>query len=170
MFVPGEILLKTKKHVHMYVNSRFYKNMLLKILLNHYRCIPVSIEKYNYSKEKNKKAFNLALKYLKKGEPIGIFPEGRRSPNGKLQKAKNGAAKIALTAKIPILPIGMVDSYYLWPKGKTFPKIKKRIRMNIGKPMYFDKYYGKINKKNLRLVTNTIMKEIARLSNQKYRY
>jgi len=113
-------------------------------------------------------ALKKAINYLKKGKIIGIYPEGTRTLTGKLQKAKTGVARLALTSKVPVLPVGLIGTFEILPKGKVLPRCKKAI-MNIGKPMYFKKYYGKENnKKILRLVTDNIMKEIARLSNQKY--
>ncbi len=116
-----------------------------------------------------KDALEKAIVYLKKGKIVTIYPEGTRTLTGKLQKAKTGVARLALGAKVPVVPVGLIGTFQILPKGKLIPRFKKAI-VNIGKAMYFNKYHGKINKKNLRLVTNTIMKEIARLSNQEYKY
>ena len=131
-------------------------------------CIPISIQTKN--PETNKKAFKLALKYLKKGESVGIFPEGGRTLDGELREAKTGIARLALTSKVPVLPIGVIGSYDVFPKGAKFPKFK-RFDIKIGKLIYFDNYFGKENnKKVLKEVTTKVMKEIAKLINKKYRY
>jgi|TARA_Y100000310_G_scaffold288345_1_gene313888 1-acyl-sn-glycerol-3-phosphate acyltransferase len=115
-----------------------------------------------------KEALRWAIKALKKGKIIAIHPEGTRTLNGKLQKAKTGAARLALAAKVPIIPVGLIGTFEILPKGKYIPKLK-RGTINIGKPLYFDKYYNKkITKGLLRKITNDIMKEIAKLCNQKY--
>lgn len=115
-----------------------------------------------------KETLKLAIKALKEGKIIGIHPEGTRSLTGKLQKAKTGIARLALTAKVPVIPIGLIGTFEILPKGKYLPKLKKAT-MNIGKPMTFGKYYDKkINKRLLREVTNNVMKEIAKLCRQKY--
>ena len=156
------------KNVHMYCNDRFYKNKFLSAFLNWAKCIPVSIQTKN--KGVNKRAFKTAIKYLKKGEPVGIFPEGGRSLDGELREAKTGIAKLALTSKVPVLPIGVIGSYEVFPKGAKFPKFK-RFDIKIGKLIYLDKYFGKEhNKKILKEVTTLIMKEIAKLIKKKYRY
>jgi len=156
------------KQVHMYCNDWYYKIKLLAAFLKWGSCIPISVVTKN--KETNKKAFKIALQYLKKSEPIGIFPEGGRSDDGKLRQAKTGVAKLTLTAKVPVLPIGVVGSYKVFPKGAIFPKFK-RFDVRIGKLIYFDKYYGnENNKKVLKEVTTLIMKEIAKLIGQEYRY
>ena len=106
--------------------------------------------------------------YLTQGKIIGIYPEGTRTLDGKLQRGKTGAARLALAAKVPIVPVGLIGTFEILPKGKNIPKLKRAI-VNIGKPIYFDKYYGKENdKKTIRLVTTKVMKEIAKLCKKKY--
>jgi len=171
VIMPSIIGTYISKKQHNYVNSRFFKNYFLKKFLYWSGSIPVDVKKTKQSKKINENAFKSALGFLKDNEPVGIFPEGQRSVDGKLQKAKTGVAKLALTAKVPVLPIGIINSHKILPKGKLIPKFKRCVIVNIGTLMYFKKYYGKENnKKILRLITDNIMKEIARLSNQEYRY
>ena len=111
-----------------------------------------------------------AVKALKKGKIIAIYPEGTRTLTGKLQRAKTGIARLALAAKVPVLPIGLIGTFEIMPKGQYYPNLK-RATVNIGKLMYFKEYYGKENdKKTLRLVTTKIMREIAKLTKQKYEF
>jgi 1-acyl-sn-glycerol-3-phosphate acyltransferase len=166
--MPGIAILKIKKLVHMYCNDRFYKNKIFAAYLNSSQCIPISIQTKN--KDTNKKAFETALNHLKNNEPIGIFPEGGRSKNGELKEARTGIAKLALTAKVPILPIGLAGSYDVFPRNVKFPKFK-RCEIKIGKPIYLDKYYEESdNQKVLKDITTKIMKEIAKLTGQEYNY
>ncbi|MCH8329185.1 MAG: 1-acyl-sn-glycerol-3-phosphate acyltransferase, partial [Nanoarchaeota archaeon] len=117
-----------------------------------------------------KEALEWAINALKHGKIIAIHPEGTRSLIGKLQKGKTGVARLALAAKVPVVPIGLIGTFDILPKGKYIPKLK-RATMNIGKPMYFNKYYNKkITKTLLRKVTNDIMKEIAKLCKQEYNF
>ena len=119
-------------------------------------------------RSKGETALKIAVSYLKKGATIVVYPEGTRSLTGKLQKGKTGVARLALAARVPVVPVGLIGTFEILPKGKYIPKLK-RAKINIGKPMYFNKYYNKkITKTLLREITNGIMKEIARLSNQKY--
>ena len=71
-----------------------------------------------------KEALRWAIKALKKGKIIAIHPEGTRTLNGKLQKAKTGAARLALAAKVPIIPVGLIGTFEILPKGKYIPKLK----------------------------------------------
>ena len=115
------------------------------------------------------KALHDAISALKKEEVIGIYPEGTRSLTGKLQKGKTGVARLALWARVPVVPVGIKGTFKLMPKGKIMPKFKKSIVVNIGTPIYLNKYYSKkMTKKLLRQLTTNVMVEIAKLSGQRY--
>lgn len=117
-----------------------------------------------------KEALKEAVKALKKGDVIGIYPEGTRSRTGRIQKGKTGVARLVLAAKVPVVPVGLTGTFKILPRGKLIPK-PKRTDMNIGKPMYFDKYYDQDdNKKVIRKITDSIMKEIAKLAKQRYNF
>lgn len=121
-------------------------------------------------KRGGKHALKAALKLLNEGKLIIIYPEGTRTLTGKLQKAKTGVARLALQSRVPVIPIGLTGTFEILPKGKYIPKLKKAT-MNISKPMLFTEYHNKKpTKKLLREVTTKIMKEIAKLSKQKYNY
>jgi len=106
-----------------------------------------------------------AKKYLRRCEIVGIFPEGERSRSWKIQKGKTGVVRLALATKAPIVPIGIIGTYDLLPVNKKFPKIKKIVRINIGKPIYYDGYYKKrITKSLLRRLTDDLMSEIGKLT------
>lgn len=117
-----------------------------------------------------KKALKRAIKALKHRKIIALHPEGTRTLTGKLQKGKTGVARLALSAKVPVVSVGLTGTFEILPKGKYIPKLKRAI-INIGKPMYFDKYYNKkITKDLLREVTDKIMKEIAKLCKEEYNF
>src|SRR3989338_2129852 len=116
------------------------------------------------------KALKKAVSYLKKGEVIVVYPEGTRTLTGKIQKGKTGVARLALWAKVPVVPLGITGTFKILPKGKMIPKLGKAT-FKFGKPMYFSKYYNKpVTKNMLRVITNSIMTEIAKLSGQKYNF
>lgn len=170
LLVPTIIIPNTNKKLHAWVDSAYWNISFTKFFLNMWECIPVYIERQKNAKEKNKQAFKKALSYLKKGDLIMIFPEGKRNADGKLSKGYTGIAKLALASKAPVLPIGIIGANKVLPKGKFFPRFKK-CEVKIGKLMYFNNYYNKkINDKILEDVTRSIMKEIAKLIGQKYNY
>ena len=163
-FLMGYVIIPNlNKKLHFLAKKEHFKG-LQKLWHNYGGAIPVDRQ------SGGKGALKCAIKSLKEGKIIGIYPEGTRSLNGKLQKAKTGVARLALLSKAPVIPVGLIGTFEILPKGKYIPKQKKAV-INIGKPMHFDKYYKKpITKKLLRNITTKIMKEIAKLSNQKYNF
>ena len=152
------------RKVYHLSKKEYFEKPFKRIWHAHWGAIPIDRQKGG------KETLTWAIKALKQGKVIAIHPEGTRSLNGKLMKAKTGVARLALFSKAPVLPVGLIGTFEILPKGKYIPKAKKAI-MNIGKPIYFQKYYDKpITKRLLRDVTTKIMKEIAKLSNQKYNF
>ncbi|MBI2650173.1 1-acyl-sn-glycerol-3-phosphate acyltransferase [Candidatus Woesearchaeota archaeon] len=167
---PIAITKKVDKKIHALVNSYYWKPFITRFFLDLWESIPVFVEKDKGSKEKNKAAIEKASGYLKKEEPVMIFPEGARSKDGKLKKAYTGVARLALKSRVPVLPVGVIGSNKVLPVGKMLPRFK-RCEVKIGKLIHFEKYYGKKqNEKILNEITRSIMKQIARLINQKYSY
>jgi 1-acyl-sn-glycerol-3-phosphate acyltransferase len=112
-----------------------------------------------------------ALKQLRKGNIIGIFPEGFPNKKPDLRKGKTGVARLVLKGKVPIVPIGIKGTLYIWSRLKWLPIPRKKVIIKIGKPLYFNQYYGKKEDySTLRKVTTVIMKEIASLTGQKYSF
>ena len=171
IFIPAVLVIRrVNKDIRALVNSYYWNNFLTKYFLNIWQAIPVFVDKEKNSKQKNKLAFEKASDYLKKNDLVMIFPEGTRSNDGKLKKAYTGVARLALKSKAPVLPIGIIGAHKVLPKGKAFPRFV-RCEVNIGKLIYFEKYYSKkTSKKMLEEVTRIIMKEIARLIKQEYNY
>ena len=125
---------------------------------DHNESIPVDSEKSWNHEKTNKIALENASHFLKKGDIIGIFPEGSRSHNG------------ILLAGVNVLPIGIIGSNSILPRGAKFPRFKK-CEVNIGKPINLRKYHGKkITKPLLEKITREIMHEIAKLIGQKYNF
>ncbi|MER7820696.1 lysophospholipid acyltransferase family protein [Streptomyces sp. NPDC087659] len=119
-------------------------------------------------KEAGKAAIREGLGVLGKGELLGIYPEGTRSPDGRLYKGKVGVAVMALTARVPVVPCAMVGTFEIQPPGQVLPKIK-RVTIRFGEPLDFSRYAGMENEKAvLRAVTDEIMYEILALSGQQY--
>ncbi|MBS3105335.1 1-acyl-sn-glycerol-3-phosphate acyltransferase [Candidatus Woesearchaeota archaeon] len=166
--LPAVIIApRLNKKVHAMVNSYYWKPFITRFLLDLWEAIPVYVDKETDAKKKNKEAFEKALIYLKKGEPVMIFPEGTRSRDGKLRKAYPGAAKLALKSKMEVLPVGVIDSFKVLPRGAMFPRFV-RCEIKIGKPIKFNN--KKTTKKVIDETTRSIMKQIAKLINQKYSY
>ena len=68
---------------------------------------------------------------LAQGKAFGIFPEGTRSADGKLQKAYTGVARLALTAKAPVVPVGIIGAYEIMSRHDNWPRLGKRCGIKI---------------------------------------
>ena len=108
------------------------------------------------------------LGVLQSGELLGIFPEGTRSPDGRLHKGKTGVARLVLQARVPVIPVGVVDTAFVRHPLLRIP-VMRRPGLRIGAPLDFDRYAGAGNDRDvLRWVTDEIMAAVQRLSGQTY--
>jgi 1-acyl-sn-glycerol-3-phosphate acyltransferase len=113
-------------------------------------------------------ALEAGLKVLNAGDLLGIYPEGTRSPDGRLYRGKTGVARMALEAGVPVIPCAMVNTYEIQPPGQVIPKIT-RVEIRIGKPLDFSRYAGLADDRFvLRSMTDEIMYELMMLSGQEY--
>jgi 1-acyl-sn-glycerol-3-phosphate acyltransferase len=113
-------------------------------------------------------ALNTGLGVLEKGLLLGIYPEGTRSPDGKLYRGRTGIARMALEAKTPVIPVAMIDTDKVQPIGQRLPKIM-RIGVKLGEPLDFSRFAGMEGERAvLRAVTDRIVYEIQALSGQTY--
>ena len=164
LIIGAYFLPHLNRKIHFLAKKEHFDNFFKRAWHNYIGAIPVDRE------SGGKEALRSAIEALKNGKIIAIHPEGTRSLTGKLQKAKTGVARLAIKARVPVIPVGLIGTFKILPKGKYIPKAKRAI-INIGKPMHFPEYYNKkINKRILREVTTRIMKEIAKLAKQKYNF
>ncbi|WP_034092704.1 lysophospholipid acyltransferase family protein [Streptacidiphilus albus] len=115
-------------------------------------------------------AIRSGIAVIERGELFGVYPEGTRSPDGKLYRGKvGGVARIALATGAPVIPVAMIDTEKLQPPGQVRPNFGVRPGIRIGAPMDFSRYQGMENDRFiLRSVTDEVMYEIMRLSGQEY--
>ncbi|MEI2732323.1 MAG: lysophospholipid acyltransferase family protein [Dermatophilaceae bacterium] len=113
-------------------------------------------------------AIQSGLRVLRRGQLFGIYPEGTRSPDGRLYKGKTGMARMALEAGCPIIPVAMIGTDKAQPTGQKVPNIM-RIGIRIGRPLDFSRYEGMHNDRFvLRSITDEVMYELMLLSGQEY--
>ncbi len=108
------------------------------------------------------------LSVLRRGDLLGIYPEGTRSPSGKLYRGRTGVARMILEGEVPVIPVAMIDTEKAMPIGTRIPKVR-RIGVVIGEPLDFSRFAGlESDRFILRAITDEIMVELARLSGQEY--
>ena len=113
-------------------------------------------------------ALRTGLRILGNGHLFGIFPEGTRSHDGRLYRGRTGIARLALEAKVPVIPVGVLRTDEVAPPGKIFGKLVRPV-VRFGRPLDFNRYEGmESDRYILRAITDEIMYEIKRLSEQEY--
>lgn len=113
-------------------------------------------------------SLNTGLGVLSQGLLLGIYPEGTRSPDGRLYRGRTGIARMVLEAKVPVIPVAMIDTEKVQPIGKRLPRIR-RVGIVVGEPLDFSRFEGmEGDRVVLRAVTDEIMYELKQLSGQEY--
>jgi 1-acyl-sn-glycerol-3-phosphate acyltransferase len=108
------------------------------------------------------------LGVLRDGQLLGIYPEGTRSPDGRLYKGKTGVARLVLSAGVPVVPVAMVNTQFVPSRVARIPTMR-RPGIRFGRPMDFSRYAARGNDRDvLRWVTDEIMNAVMELSGQEY--
>ncbi|KQQ01485.1 MULTISPECIES: lysophospholipid acyltransferase family protein [unclassified Rathayibacter] len=113
-------------------------------------------------------SLNTGLRVLAGGEALGIYPEGTRSPDGRMYRGRTGVARMVLEARVPVIPVAMIDTARIMPIGSRLPKLG-RIGIVFGEPLDFSRFEGMEGDRFiLRSITDEIMYELLALSGQEY--
>jgi 1-acyl-sn-glycerol-3-phosphate acyltransferase len=106
---------------------------------------------------------------LNSGRVLGIYPEGTRSPDGRLYRGKTGPVRLALRTGAPVVPVAMMGTFEILPPGTSVPKIR-RVGLRFGPPLDFaGRYPGSEGDRFvLRSCTDELMYELMLLSGQEY--
>ncbi len=145
------IVLTNKRKINVLAKEELFKNSFVRWLANIFGIYPV--KKQNRSME----SIKVSLKLLKNNELLMIFPEGTRNGMAKGVKAKDGAVKLAIKADVPIIPVGIQGNF----------KFFKKIKVNIGKPIYYKVSKEETNdRETLDKLTEKLMKEIVKLRDE----
>jgi 1-acyl-sn-glycerol-3-phosphate acyltransferase len=105
---------------------------------------------------------------LDEGKVFGIYPEGTRSPDGRLYRGRTGIARLTLMTGAPVVPFAMIGTDKIQPGGAGLPR-PHRVTVRFGEAMEFSRYEGMDRDRYvLRAVTDSVMTEVMRLSGQEY--
>ena len=119
--------------------------------------------------EAGERALTTGLRVLAEGRLLGIYPEGTRTPDGRLYRGKTGVARLALESGAPVIPTAMMGTFELMPSGRLLPKFRVRPGVKFGKPLDFSRYAGlESDRLVLRAITDEIMYALMELSGQEY--
>ena len=109
-----------------------------------------------------------ALGLLREGALFGIYPEGTRSPDGRLYRGRTGIGWLALNSGLPVIPVAMSGTDRVLPPGHRVPRVAK-IWITVGKPLTFESYRDLPSPaRQRRAITDEVMRSIQALSGQEY--
>jgi 1-acyl-sn-glycerol-3-phosphate acyltransferase len=113
-------------------------------------------------------SLNAGLQILAEGGVLAIYPEGTRSPDGRMYRGRTGVARMILEAHVPVIPAAVIGTEKVMPLGSTIPKVH-RVGVVIGKPLDFSRFEGmESDRFVLRSITDEIIYEMNKLSEQEY--
>ncbi|UQU63233.1 1-acyl-sn-glycerol-3-phosphate acyltransferase [Couchioplanes caeruleus] len=113
-------------------------------------------------------ALDTQLRVLRSGNIAGIYPEGTRSPDGRLYRGKTGVARLALESGAPVVPVALLNTDEIQPTGTLVPSVK-RVRMRFGRPLDFSRFADRAGDRFVeRAVTDEIMYELMTLTGREY--
>jgi 1-acyl-sn-glycerol-3-phosphate acyltransferase len=157
LLVPG-------RKVVFLAKADYFDKWYLRWFFKGANVIPVRRE----SRSAAEAALQTGVQALREGNLVGIFPEGTRSPDGRLYRGKTGVARMALEAQVPIVPVAITGTFEALPYHKKLPK-PGRVEIRFGKPLDFQRYYETpADRFALRSATDEIMYEIMLMSGQEY--
>lgn len=113
-------------------------------------------------------SLNTGLTVLAQDQQLGIYPEGTRSPDGRLYRGRTGVARMILEGHVPVVPVVMVGTQYVMPIGSKVPRVR-RLGVIFGEPLDFSRFEGMEGDRFiLRSITDEIMYQLRMLSGQEY--
>jgi 1-acyl-sn-glycerol-3-phosphate acyltransferase len=161
LVVPRSIVFLAKSD---YFTGRGFKGWFSRLFFTGVGQVPVDRSGGRASEA----AIFTATRVLGEDSLLGIYPEGTRSPNGIMYRGKTGVARMALEAKVPVIPVAMINTYEIQPPGQLLPRLH-RVGVRIGAPLDFSRYEGlEDDRFVLRSVTDEIMYSLMELSGQEY--
>ncbi|SHN42227.1 lysophospholipid acyltransferase family protein [Cryptosporangium aurantiacum] len=162
LMVPRRITFLAKAE---YFTGKGPKGLFSRLFFSAAGCVPID----RASGSAAEAALTTGARILGEGHLLGIYPEGTRSPDGKLYRGKTGVARLALQTGVPVIPVAMINTDQVQPIGQLIPRIM-RVRMRVGTPLDFSRYAGMDGNRFVeRSVTDQIMYELLQLSGQEYR-
>ena len=148
-----------------YFTTPGLKGRISKLFMSGLGMVPLNRDDSDASRA----ALDAGLRVLREGRLLGIYPEGTRSPDGRLYRGKTGVARLALESGALVLPCAMINTDKIQPPGRLLPKFRPRPGVRIGKPLDFSRYEGMAGDGLVeRSVTDEIMYALMQLSGQEY--
>jgi 1-acyl-sn-glycerol-3-phosphate acyltransferase len=160
--VPRKVIFLAKSE---YFTGRGLKGLISRAFFTGVGQIPID----RAGGAAGEQAIRTGLEVLAAGHVLGIYPEGTRSPDGRLYRGKTGVARLAIESGAPVVPCAMIGTFEFQPPTTIWPNFRIRPGVKFGEPLDFARYRGQsADAALLRTVTDEIMQAIAKLSGQEY--
>ena len=165
VFLP----LVVKRHITFIAKSDYFtgrgiKGWMTRVFMGLVGAIPVD----RAGGDAAHASLGTGRRILTEGELFGIYPEGTRSPDGRLYRGKTGAARLALETGSVVIPVAMMNTGELQPIGKRLP-CRGRVHIKIGVPLDFSRYESLVGDRTVeRAVIDEVMDGLRQLSGQDY--
>jgi 1-acyl-sn-glycerol-3-phosphate acyltransferase len=159
------IPIVTRRPVYFLAKNEYFVNPLTRWMMLGLNQIPVD----RSSGRASLMALDAALPVLREGKVLGIFPEGTRSPDGRLYRGRPGVAKLALDAGATVVPVGLFGTEKVQPLGARLPRLGRSVEVRFGEPLDLSKWDGTpVDSRVLREIAATLMSEIQKITGQEY--
>lgn len=154
---PPALGCKVNRNLHYFARDSLFIGPL-GFLITRLNSIPVNRGQLDLT------TLRSTLKVLKNGDPLLVFPEGTRSPDGKLGEPKKGLGLLVLKSKCPVLPARIRGSHEILGKGKLIPRVGRKLLISYGSLISFDSFSSMSGESaKYELVSQFVMKEIDKL-------
>nr|WP_240942673.1 lysophospholipid acyltransferase family protein [Planosporangium thailandense] len=159
------IPITVARPVYFLAKDEYFRQPLMRTIMTGLNQIPVD----RSGGRASLMALDAALPVLRTGNVLGIYPEGTRSPDGRLYRGRPGVAKLALDAEAAVVPVGLLGTEKIQPVGARLPRVGVPVEMRVGKPLDLSQWRDvTVDSRVLREITAAIMAEIRALTGQEY--
>jgi 1-acyl-sn-glycerol-3-phosphate acyltransferase len=154
-----------RRHVYFLAKHEYFQTPFMRWLMFGLNQIPVD----RSGGRASLMAIDAALPVLRDGHVLGIFPEGTRSPDGRLYRGRPGVARLALDTGATVVPVGLFGTEQIQPLGARLPRLGPKVAVTVGAPVDLAPWRDKpADSRVLREITAMIMREIQAITGQEY--